>query len=208
MITTIENQNPVSKFNINDIQLEGGTAPGRGFNINSGDGYVGLIDKDKIRVKGKGIKQFNGQKVYYLNNYPILIHSIHKNYLARVSIINNDLTLTEQYLAKVDTFIEGGNNLHDAYKNTFLESLMDKPLEEKINTFIELYPDSNQKISVKDFVKWHCIFTGACSKGSLEFIQKNGLDISHEYSVDFSLKFVKNAFNPNIIQKIIDRYNN
>lgn len=208
MITAIQNHNSISKYVKNNSQIEGGSAPGRGFNENSGNGYVGIIAKDGIRINGTGIKYFNKQKVYYLNNQPIIIYSIHKDSLAKISIINNDLTLSEQYLAKVDEIIENGENLHIAYKEAFLESLMNKPLEEKINTFVELYPDLSQKISVKDFIKWHCILTGACSRGALDYIQKNGLKLDQEYTINFSLKFVKNIYSPTIIERVINRYNN
>ena len=203
MIDVIENQEPLiaekSEFG------GSGTAPGAGFNESSGSAYVGKIGKT-IYTNGRGIKYFNGEKVYYVNNQPIIIHSLHKDSLARISIINNDLTLTEKYLARIDELFETGNDLHKAYKEVFWDSLMEKSVDERIDIFIDLYPDPNVEILGYDFMKWHMVLANACLDGSLKYVERNNLSLDKNYSVKFLLKFVRKAFNPEVIKKILDKY--
>ena len=203
MIDVIENQEPLiaekSEFG------GSGTAPGAGFNESSGSAYVGKIGKT-IYTSGRGIKSFNGQTVYYINNNPVIIHSLHQEQYARVSTINLDLTLSESYLARIGEIIDTGENLHEAYKEVYLKSIKEKEEDERIQTFIDLYPNPDKEILGLDFMKWHSVLTDACLDGQLKFIKNNNLDTNKKYSIKFLVKLTRRAFNPSVMQKIISKY--
>lgn len=182
-----------------------GTAPGAGFNENAGSAYAGKVGRTTY-TNGRGIKSFNGQTVYYINNQPVIIHSLHQEQYARVSIINNDLTLSESYLARIEDIIDTGSNLHDAYKEVYLKSVKEKDEDERIQTFIELYPDPESEILGLDFMKWHNVLTDACKSGQLRFIESQNLDVNKKYSIKFLVKLTRRAYNPAVMQKIITKY--
>ena len=135
IIDIIKNQKPMEVPKVLQ-QYPNGSAPGKGFGINNGEAYTGKIGKT-IFTNGRGIKQYNKQEVYYINNFPCLIHSIHYDYLMRISVINNDLQLSEKYAVKIGDSIEISNNLHNAYKEAYWESLKTKDVT--IGAFFKIF---------------------------------------------------------------------
>lgn len=58
---------------------------------------------------GDGIKTFNGDKVYIIDDIPTIIKHIHDN-VAKGYILNDDFTLTKTFVAK-----ENGNSLMEKH---------------------------------------------------------------------------------------------
>ena len=50
------------------------------------------------------------------------------------------------------------------------------------------------------------VLANACLDGSLKYVERNNLSLDKNYSVKFLLKFVRKAFNPEVIKKILDKY--
>ena len=206
IIDIIKNQKPMEVPKVSQ-QYSNGSAPGKGFGINNGEAYVGKIGKT-IFTNGRGIKQYNKQEVYYINNFPCLIHSIHYDYLMRISVINNDLQLSEKYAVKIGDSIEISNNLHNAYKEAYWESLKTKDIQERIQAFIQEYPDTNKKITGYDFLKWHIVLTNSCLKDSYKFVHLFNIDLNKEYDILYALNIVKSATKDlDTIKTLIKYYN-
>lgn len=203
IIDVVSKQNPIEIPQ--KLEESKGTAPGGGFNYHCGECHVGKIGKTNI-TNGRGIKSYSGNPVYYINDVPTIIHSLHNGVYTRISTINNDLTLSESYAVMVGGHIEKGKNLHEAYKEAFWESLKIKTINERIQTFIETYPDPNTEIYGYDFLRWNMVLTDVCLRGSIKYAEKNNIDLNKQYPIKFLIKFAEKAVNSQIIQKVIDKY--
>lgn len=75
-----------------------GSGYGYGYGDGSGYGY------------GDGIKTFNGDKVYIIDDIPTIIKHVHDN-VAKGYILNDDFTLTETFVAKKEWEIRSWRNI-------------------------------------------------------------------------------------------------
>lgn len=78
---------------------------------------------------GDGIKTFNGDKVYIIDDIPTIIKHIHDN-VAKGYILNDDFTLTKTFVAKENGKFAHGETLHDAFAS-LQEKLYDDSTEEE-----------------------------------------------------------------------------
>lgn len=157
-------------------KYSGGESPGEGFNQNCGDGYI----------KSGGIKEYDGREVYCINNKDVIIESLHGPY-ARVSIINKDLTLSEEdlYLVKIDLTFGEGSDLHKAYEEAYCNARIERPFESRVAEYINLYPDPDEEIPLKELFLWHYILTESCLDGRERFVRKKKLDFNKKYSTRY-----------------------
>jgi len=87
-----------------------GDGDGYGYGDGSGDGYGSGYGSGY----GDGIKTFNGDKVYIIDDIPTIIKHIHDN-VAKGYILNDDFTLTKTFVAKENGKFAHGETLHDAF---------------------------------------------------------------------------------------------
>lgn len=90
-----------------DRDIERFLAVGDGYGYGSGDG-----DGDGYG-SGDGVKEFNGHKVYDIDNVPTLIYSV-KGDAAKGAVLGEDLTLKDCWIAKRGNFFAHGDTLHAA----------------------------------------------------------------------------------------------
>lgn len=179
----------------------GGYGKGRGFGFGcvwgSGDGY------GKGWSDGGGIKSYNGQKVYIVDGIETIIHSV-KNNIAKGATLNNDLTLSECYIAKVGNYFAHGQTAHEAFADAQAKALQDEPIEERIKRFTAQYPDFNKKIPAQELFDWHNILTGSCEFGRLQFAESHGINLETDsFTVKEFIELTKDEYGGEIIKKLI-----
>ena len=168
---------------------------GSGYGYGSGDGS-GYGD-------GDGIKSINGECINMVDGIPTIIRSIHNTYAVGV-ILNNDLTLTHTYIAKVDNYFAHGNTLHQARESAEAKALQKEPVEQRIQRFKEQYPDNNKKIPAMELFKWHNILTGSCEQGRRNFALNEGIDLDNDsFTITEFVYLTKNSYGGDIIKQII-----
>ena len=111
-----------------------GYGDGSGSGDGSGDGYgYGYGD-------GSGIKEYNGQRVYMIDDVPTLVDRVRGDY-AKGAILRDDLSLQPCYVARVGNSFAHGDTLHQALADATAKDLEDQPIEERIARFVAEFPE-------------------------------------------------------------------
>ena len=167
---------------------------GYGDGFGRGDGY------------GYGIKKYGEQTVYLVDGVQTLIYSVHGNY-AKGAIVNSDLTLSPCFIAKEYDYFAHGETLEEAVKFVHAKAIQSLSEEERIDKFLQEYPNKNKKYSGREFFNWHHLLTGSCEMGRKQFCKDNNIDIDAEYTPMEFLNICKDAYGGDIIKQVIKRYN-
>ena len=176
------------------LSISSGYGSGYGYGSGSGSG------------SGYGIKEFNGKKVYQIDDVPTLIDSVHGNY-AKGHILQSDFTLTPCYIAKDGNFFAHGDSLADAVRDAAVKRLEKSPIEDRIAKFKEEWPDPDVKISALLLWEWHHILTGSCEAGRNAFAKDHGIDILKDtFTVREFINLTYNAYGSDAIRKLAEAY--
>ena len=185
-----------------------GDGYGCGSGSGSGDGYGYGSGSGSGDGSGSGygaLKSYNRRKVYYIDDVPTLIDSVHGN-AAKGSMINRDKTLTPCYVVRVGNSFAHGNSLKEAHKDALAKHMQDMSEEERIEMFIEEHPFLDGLYPCVDLFKWHNILTGSCEMGRTQFCRDNGIEMDRAYSVRYFLDICEDAYGGSVIRKVKERY--
>ena len=171
-----------------------GSGSGYGYGYGSGDGYgYGY---------GDGIKSFNGEPVYTIDDVPTILHHVRGN-IAHGVILNRDLTTTPCYVVKQDNCFAHGETLGDA-----MAALRDKLFEymseeERIAAFLRETEDG-KAYPAQYFYDWHHQLTGSCDLGRRQFARDHGIDVdSDTMTLREFLNLTKDAYGGDVIRKAL-----
>lgn len=189
-----------------------GCGNGSGYGNDFGDGYgygfgSGFDDGNgSCYDDGYGIKKYEEHFVYFIDGIQTLIYSVHGNY-AKGAIINSDLTLSSCFIAKESDCFAHGETLQEAVEAAHAKTIQKLPVKERIDKFIQEYPNKNKKHSGREFFEWHHILTGSCEMGRKQFCKDNNIGIDAEYTPMEFLNICKDAYGGDVIKQIIKQYN-
>ncbi len=193
-----------------------GTGYGRGHGLgyceNSGFDYGAGFNNDLIDGKGygsgynKNIQSFNDHPIYFIDELNTLIYQIRGNY-AKGAILNEDLTLTPCFIARVDNCFAHGETLRDAVQDAREKALNHTPIKIRIQRFIKKYPDPDKPVPFAELFDWHHTLTGSCILGREKFVAQHQLDTNAEYSPRFFINLTKDNFGGKIIEQLAEAYN-
>ena len=159
-------------------------------NISSGDG------------SGYGVKMFNGDKVYMIDDVPTIIKSIRNN-VAKGFILNKDFTLEETFVVKENNQFAHGKTLHEAFQSLQEKLYDDSTEEERLEAFKEHFYDFSAKYSAKELFTWHHVLTGSCKQGRLNFCKQHDIDIESDmFTVYEFINLTKGSYGGEIIRKL------
>ena len=172
---------------------------GDGYGYGSGDGS-GDGDGDGY---GYGLHTLDGERIYIIDGLQTIIRSIHSTYAVGV-ILNDDLTLTHTYIAKVGNCFAHGDTLRQARESAEAKALQNEPIEQRILRFKAQYPDNNKKIPAMELFKWHNILTGSCEQGRRNFALNKGIDLDNDsFTIQEFVEITKNSYGGDIIKQIL-----
>lgn len=179
-----------------------GYGNGSGNGDGSGDGYGYGSGYGSGFGSGFIIQTFGKQKIYYIDNIPCIIHTIHNN-IAKVSIIDiGFFKLTNMYIYKYNNIYAHGLTIQDAKKEAELKFISLQDTQYKIDLFHKTFKNS-QKYPFDEFYKWHTTLTGSCSTGKDYFISQNKISKTKKYTVKEFIEITKNAYGGEIIKQLL-----
>ncbi len=176
-----------------------GYGAGNGLDDGKGDGIEFGADYNK------DITFINGYPIHIVDYLLTIFYQIRGNY-AKGAIVNSDLTLTPCYIARVDNCFAHGKTLHDAVQDAQEKAIEDSPLEERIQQFIQKYPDPDKPVPFAELFNWHHTLTGSCRFGREKFVEQHQLDTNAEYTPRFFINLTKDDFGGKIIEQLAEAY--
>ena len=171
-----------------------GSGSGSGYGYGYGDGYG----------DGSGdLKKYEGHDVYYIDDMPCIVRSIHRN-IAKVDLIGNDFVLTPSYVAKVGRSFAHGESIKAAVRDAEAKELEGRPLEERLDAFVEAHPDLDTPYG--DLFTWHHTLTGSCEFGRKEWCKVHGYQPTDSITVRTFIEQTKNDYGSDAIRMLAERY--
>ena len=177
-----------------------GYGDGDGSGYGSGSGY-GDGDGDGSGY-GDGIKMFNGDKVYIIDEMPTIIKFVRNN-VAKGFILNNDFTLEETFVVKENNQFAHGKTLHEAFQSLQEKLYDDSTEEERLEAFKEHFKDFSQQYSAKELFTWHHVLTGSCKQGRESFCKQYGIDLDKDmFTIHDFVELTKDSYGGDIIKRL------
>ncbi|MGN1218656.1 MAG: hypothetical protein ACI4TD_11910 [Phocaeicola sp.] len=173
-----------------------GSGYGSGYGYGSGSGYGSGY--------GYGIKSYNEDKIYSIDNIPTIITSVRNN-VAKGYIVQSDLTLTPCFAVKENNMFAHGKTLREAFQS-LQEKLYDNSTEEeRLAKFRENFKEFSAKYPARELFVWHHILTGSCKAGREAFCRDRQIDLDNDMFTVFEfVEMTKDSYNGNIILKLIE----
>ena len=168
---------------------------GSGFGSGNGDGF-GF---------GNGIKMFNGDKVYLVDNIQTIFISIRGN-VAKGYILQSDLQLKPCFIVKENNKFAHGETLRDAFDSLQEKLYDDSTEEERIEAFKKKFPKYDVKYDNGDLLTYHHVLTGSCRMGRESFVSDRGLSLDGKTSIREFVELTQNAYGGDIIKKLPGAY--
>ena len=179
-----------------------GSSDGYGYGDGSGDISIYSDSNDDSELFN--VLEFCQMPVFTVDGIPTIIRSILGD-ISKGYILQDDFTLKPCYIAKNENYLAHGETIQSA-----VESLREKIFEnldtdETIERFISEFKNV-EKIRGTVLFEWHHYLTGSCLMGRNDFVQKKGLNLEDEFTVDEFIKLCENDFGSFIIEKLKERW--
>ena len=152
-----------------------------GYCDNNGKGNAFTELRKRENWDGSTIVSFNGYKTYFINGFVVAVKHIHGPW-AMGEIINNDLTTTKCYIAKVNNnFVVAGSikEVIDEMRQKIKTSL--NRYKDIAMAFVMAHPNYETKYDWDEMVTWHSLDTASCADGRKRFS-----DIANKKSGDLA----------------------
>ena len=190
-----------------------GSGSGSGSGYVDGDGYGygdGSGDGDGSGYgygdgSGDGIEEFDGQKLYDIDNVPTAITAVYGNYAQGFTIKRNSIKVP-CYIARVDNSFAHGDTLRQALEDATAKALQAKPLEERIADTVKAHPDPNEIIPNTELFKLHNILTGSCEFGRKQFCEQHGISLDDAMTMCRFIELTADAYGGEAIRQLADAY--
>ena len=144
--------------------------------------------------------------MWYIDDVPTIIESVHDNQYARGLIVRRDLTLEPTFVARAGNSYAHGKTLHDALRDAEQKEMEDMPVVERIARFFEAHPDPDALHPCRELYDWHHTLTGSCTQGRDNFVREHGLDMAASYSVRFFIEITAHAYGGDAIRQLAEAY--
>ena len=151
----------------------------------------------------EGLNTFLSKRVYYIDNIPCHIYSIHNN-IAKVGVIDiQDMSIDDCYIAKYENCFYHAKTMREAIIGAQKKYLSTIDVEKRIKMFKEKFNSKNKKYPAKDFYEWHTMLTGSCTYGKNQFVENERIDLKKDkFTVNQFIELTKNQYGSDIIQKL------
>ena len=182
-----------------------GDGNGYGDGYGDGNGYGNGYGDGNGRSNGSGIVEIEGYKVYAVDDTPTIITAIHGN-VAQGFLLEKNTHLVPCYIAKDGDNFAHGKTLHEAYAALQEKLYDDSTEEERIEAFVEKFPEYDTPYSNEDLYHYHHVLTGSCEMGRQSFKESHGLTLKGTMTVREFVELTKDAYNGDIIKELPKEY--
>jgi len=180
---------------------------GSGSGFGDGDGYGDGSGSDSGSGSGfgdgDGVKEFNKQAIYVIDNTQTIINHTHGN-LAKGKILNSDLTLTPCYIIKQNNTFAHGETVRKA-QQALMAKLYETDSEQAIEDFVKKFK-VGIKYPVSDYYEWHHFLTGSCEQGRQVFMENHDIKITDTFTVEEFISLTENDYGAEVIKKLKEKY--
>lgn len=171
-----------------------GCIPGQGYIDGSGYAF-GAID---------GIKYFNKQRVWNIDDVSTIIKSIHGD-VGSGYILNQDFTLEKTFICKGHGYFAHGKTIKEARESLEEKIFGDMDVEYKLEEFRSKFKKGKQ-YSGHDFFTWHHNLTGSCLQGRNNFVENKGINLDDKFTVKEFLEIVKGSYGWSVLKELVEEY--
>ena len=197
--------------NGNGFGYGNGNGSGNGSGYSSGDGYgYGYgsgygsgngYGNGSGSGSGSGLLSYNSSKVYIIDGLQTLIYSLKGN-IAKGAIVNDDMTLKDCYIVRVDNCFAHGSTAKEALKEATAKALQQTPIEVRIERFINKF-NLTKKHTASDLFEWHSILTGSCKLGRKSFCANHSIDTATaKFTVKEFIALTENQYGREVIKQL------
>ena len=179
---------------------------GKGTDKGCGSAKISIMPNENF--SGVGIKEYNGNKVHFVNGYTLYLTHVHEPY-AIGEIIKNDLTTQQCYLGRVNNHIVVGDSLH-----TVIEGLREKISNSDDNefdvaqAFVLAHPDYEKEYDWDEMVFWHSLTLVTCKEGRDKFSSQANKSKGSKATPKELVAFIKQSRDWTLGEKIGNLYLN
>lgn len=169
-----------------------------------------LVIRNFLSVDNKTVEsvmQFQDDDVYSVDGIMTIITNVKSNY-ARGFIINDDMTLSKTYIARIGNCFAHGRTLKEAFDSATSKYNIKVPVEDRIRATVEKYPTLDTEVPNSELFKLHNILTGSCLYGREIFAKAHNLNKkTGSMTMRQFIELTKNgSFGSDIIVKLSDAY--
>ena len=119
-------------------------------------------------------------------------------------IVNEDLSLTSCYIARVGDYFAHGETLKKAFQDAKKKALDDMSVEEKIERFKDAHPEIDTPYD--DLFEWHYALTGSCEAGRLAWCNNHELEPTDSITVRSFIELTRDNYGGDIIRQLAKSY--
>nr|DAE44636.1 MAG TPA: hypothetical protein [Caudoviricetes sp.] len=153
---------------------------------------------------GWGIKYFNKQRVWNIDDVSTIIKSIHGD-VGSGYILNQDFTLEKTFVCKGHGYFAHGKTIKEARQSLEEKIFDDIDIENKLEEFRKKFK-KGKKYSGHDYFTWHHNLTGSCLQGRNNFVENNGINLDDKFTVKEFLEIVKDSYGWSVLEKLVKEY--
>jgi len=178
--------------------VDPGKGNGSGDGNGNGSGYGGGYGD------GSGIKSINGMPVREVDGVPTAITQVRGN-VAKGYILKHNVCLTPCYIVKQGDLFAHGATLREA--QTALEDKLfdDMPVVERIDAFLQEFPETDKPYPNERLFEWHHKLTGSCLIGRTAFVENHGISLDGKTTVREFIALTENAYGSDVIRQLKER---
>ena len=162
------------------------------------------IKSNCISGDGYGIKYFNKQRVWSIDDVPTIIKLIHGD-VVNGYILNRDFTLEKAFVCKGHGYFAHGKTIKEARASLEEKIFDDMNVEYKLEEFRSKFK-KGKKYSGHDFFTWHHNLTGSCLQGRNNFVENKGINLDDKFTVKEFLEIVKGSYGWNVLKELVEEY--
>ncbi len=160
-------------------------------------------------VNGYYFAEFEGHKVYLIDNVPTCLTAVYKasDYMYAEGFLINDSMYKENcFVAKVNGEFAHDVTLRLAVLTAFEKYHKTIPLADRVKSFIKEFPNLNDKVDNCRLFVFHNKLTNSCTLGRKKFMHEHGIDINGSMTVEDFINLTAYEYNGKVIRELGKQY--
>ena len=175
-----------------------GDGNGCGYGDGNGNGYGGGSGSG-------GVKEFEGHKLYDIDDMPTALTSVHGN-VAKGFLLEGNVFKKPCYVVKDGNRFAHGATLREAF-TSLQEKLYDGSTEEeRLDAFKAKFPEFDTPYPNRDLFAYHHVLTGSCRMGREQFVSSHGISLDGETTVREFVRLTAGSYGGNIVRQLPQLY--
>ena len=182
-----------------------GNGSGIGSGIGNGNGSGNGNGDGDGDGDGSGVKEFEGHKLYDIDDMPTALISVHGN-VAKGFLLEKNVVKKPCYVVKDGNRFAHGATLREAF-TSLQEKLYDGSTEEeRLDTFKAKFPEFDTPYPNRDLFAYHHVLTGSCRMGREQFVSSHGISLDGATTVREFVRLTAGSYGGDIVRRLPHLY--